>query len=70
MTVDVRVTFSDGTNTVVTFEKPPGYHPMSTYIGELGVQQAAQQQPGKTAVLAERINGNTPHHNGVVWQKS
>jgi predicted LPLAT superfamily acyltransferase len=67
MKVDYVVTFDDGTEYTSSFEKPAGYHPMAAYLGELAVKQALTQNPGKTAVKAERRNGTTAHHNGIVW---
>jgi hypothetical protein len=67
MRVEYAVTFEDGTETTVGFEKPGGYHPMAMALGEMAAQQAVRENIGKVAVKVERRNGNTPHHNGVVW---
>lgn len=58
--MNVEVTYAayheDGSNQVVTIEKPAGYHPEATYVAELAARAAVVKNPGSPCIRVCRTS--------------
>lgn len=74
MIVTMTAYFEDGSSTVVTFEKPPGYHPESAYVGLCGAKAAYDKvkktvvKTARTRTVTDRKSNAPVFLDSVAWE--